>query len=212
MSSPANHHPRCDAARDAHSNLPPLSQRRAPRWRSKDLTAVAPRLARLGAASCATAPPSSAFCRWPLGAPTNLSAEAETWNAAGWRFEAWCRAQDLSTTTPAASTPSLATPRTRKPRARLRGGRRHKSRDAGRAREAATARKSGCGGPERHTHALNRAPCNRHARWTPARVTWRRALAEAQIGARRAAVRARVLFAWYAAPDPHFYVQGELKS
>ena len=65
-----------DAPRDAHSNLPPLSRRRAPRWRSHHLAAVVPRLARLGAASWATAPPSSAFCRWPLGAPTNLSAES----------------------------------------------------------------------------------------------------------------------------------------
>ena len=38
--------------------------------------AVVPRLARLGKTSCATAPPSSAFCRWPPGAPTIPSAES----------------------------------------------------------------------------------------------------------------------------------------
>ena len=41
---------------------------------------------------------------------------AETWNVAGWRFEAWCRARDSPSTTSATSAPSVASPSGREAR------------------------------------------------------------------------------------------------
>ena len=81
------------------------SRRRAPRRRSCHLAAVVLGHARLGATS-ATRPKSSAFCRWPHGTLTNLSAESGgVERRKGRRFEAWCRARHLLTPTPATSTP-----------------------------------------------------------------------------------------------------------
>ena len=47
---------------------------------------------------------------------------------------------------------------------------------------------------------------------TPARTTCPRALAEAQIGACAQRCERGCCFGWNVAPDPRFYVQGELKS